>query len=316
MAKEKTRKTKEQKESSEDKIKEDNIKASSKAEVAEDLDMKPVVEPSEVVEVISKEEIEKKEEEKQLPAKSFNKDKWTPKTSVGKKVKSGEINDIDHILDNGLKILESEIVDALMPDLETDLLMIGQSKGKFGGGQRRVFRQTQKKTKEGNKPHFATYAVVGNKNGYFGVGYGKAKETVPAREKAIRQAKLNVRKISRGCGSWECNCGNPHTIPFQVEGKCGSSIVKLFPAPKGTGLCVEKESAKILKLAGIKDVWSKSGGQTGTKMNHLKACVQALDNLLRTRLSYTQKKDMNVVEGKLQSSISSNAIDDTNVEEE
>src|SRR3989338_570789 len=135
MAKEKTRKTKEQKESSEDKIKEDNIKASSKAEVAEDLDMKPVVEP------ISKEEIEKKEEEKQLPAKSFNKDKWTPKTSVGKKVKSGEINDIDHILDNGLKILESEIVDALMPDLETDLLMIGQSKGKFGGGQRRVFRQ-------------------------------------------------------------------------------------------------------------------------------------------------------------------------------
>ncbi|MBI4453264.1 30S ribosomal protein S5 [Candidatus Woesearchaeota archaeon] len=314
MAKEKTRKTKETKEVKG--LKEEKTKEPSEAEAADDLDVKPVVEPSEVVEVISKEEIEKKEEEKQLPTKSFNKDKWTPKTSLGKKVKDGKIDDIDYILDNGLKILESEIVDALMPDMETDLLLIGQSKGKFGGGQRRVFRQTQKKTKEGNKPHFATYAVIGNKNGYFGIGYGKAKETVPAREKAIRQAKLNVRKISRGCGSWECNCGNPHTIPFQVEGKCGSSIVKLFPAPKGTGLCIEKESAKILKLAGIKDVWSKSAGQTGTKLNHLKACVQALDNLLRTRLSFTQKKDMNVVEGKLQSSISSDVTDSTNVEEE
>jgi len=300
MAKEKTRKTKEQKESSEDKIKEDNIKASSKAEVAEDLDMKPVVEPSEVVEVISKEEIEKKEEEKQLPAKSFNKDKWTPKTSVGKKVKSGEINDIDHILDNGLKILESEIVDALMPDLETDLLMIGQSKGKFGGGQRRVFRQTQKKTKEGNKPHFATYAVVGNKNGYFGVGYGKAKETVPAREKAIRQAKLNVRKISRGCGSWECNCGNPHTIPFQVEGKCGSSIVKLFPAPKGTGLCVEKECQKVLKLAGVKNIWAKSLGHRSTKMNMILACFDALHKLSTTKTSPIDYETLAIVEGSVQ----------------
>ena len=54
-----------------------------------------------------------------------------------------------------------------------------------------------RKTAEGNKPHFAALAVVGNKNGYVGIGYGKARETVPAREKAVRNAKLNVIKIRR-----------------------------------------------------------------------------------------------------------------------
>ena len=95
----------------------------------------------------------------------FDKEGWKPKTELGMKVKSGEIKNIDIILDNGLKMFESEIVDILLPDLETELLLIGQSKGKFGGGQRRVFKQTQKKTREGNKPHFSTFAVVGNKDG-------------------------------------------------------------------------------------------------------------------------------------------------------
>ena len=102
-------------------------------------------------------------------------ERWVPKTEIGKKVKSGEITDIDQILDKGLRILEPEIVDILLPDLEKDLLLVGQSKGKFGGVQRRVFKQTQKKTREGNKPKFATFAVVGNKKGYVGTGFGKRK---------------------------------------------------------------------------------------------------------------------------------------------
>ncbi len=122
-------------------------------------------------------------------------EKWKPKTALGRKVKNREIATLDEVLDSGKPILEPEIVDMLIPNIESDLLMIGQSKGKFGGGSRRVFRQTQKKTKEGNKPKFATYAVVGNKDGFVGLGFGKAKETVPAREKAVRQAKLNIIKV-------------------------------------------------------------------------------------------------------------------------
>ncbi|MBW2996085.1 30S ribosomal protein S5 [Candidatus Woesearchaeota archaeon] len=231
--------------------------------------------------------------------KEFNKDAWKPKTEIGKKVKSGEIKDIDFILDNGYNILESEIVDVLIPDIQVDLLLIGQSKGKFGGGSRRIFRQTQKKTREGNKPKFATVAVAGNENGYVGLGYGKSKETVPAREKSIRNAKLNMIKIKRGCGSWQCGCKEPHTIPYKVEGKCGSIILKLIPAPKGTGLKVEGEVGKILKLAGIKDVWSKTLGKTSTKLNLVYACVAALRNLMEIKTKEQDIAALGIVEGKI-----------------
>ena len=224
---------------------------------------------------------------------------WIPKTEIGKKVKAKEIVDIEEIFEMGKPILEHEIVDVLLPGIENDLLMIGQSKGKFGGGARRVFRQTQKKTKEGNKPNFATLSVVGNKDGIIGLGYGKAKETVPAREKAQRKAKLNVFKIKRGCGSWQCGCGTPHSIPFKVEGRCGSVKVVLLPAPKGTGLVTEKEIGKILTMAGIKDVWSKSYGQQRSKINLVKATENALKMLTSTKISEKDIKTSSIVDGKL-----------------
>ena len=234
---------------------------------------------------------------------AFEKEAWKPRTSLGLKVKNGEVSNINYILDQRIKILEPEIVDALIPNLATDLLMVGQAKGKFGGGQKRVFKQTQKKTQEGNKPKFATFAVIGNEDGYVGVGYGKSKETVPAREKAIRQAKLNVIKIRRGCGDWGCGCGDAHTVPFKVSGKSGSVEIILIPAPKGTGLKVEKECQKILKLAGIKDVWSRTEGQTRSKLNLLFACFKALQQLVEIKISQKNIEKLKVVEGSLKLTI-------------
>ncbi len=227
---------------------------------------------------------------------TFDVDSWKPKTEVGKKVKLGEITNIDQVLNTEKIILESEIVDALLPSLESDLLLIGQSKGKFGGGQRRVFRQTQKKTKEGNKPSFATCAVVGDRNGHVGIGYGKSRETVPAREKAVRMAKINLVKIRRGCGSWQCTCKEPHSIPFEVEGKCGSVKVKLMPAPKGTGLCVGSEIAKVLKLAGVQDVWSKTEGKTTSRVNMTQALMKALEQIMTVKVQSKFKDTLNISE--------------------
>ena len=223
-------------------------------------------------------------------------DSWAPKTEVGKQVKSKEITDIDLILNSGIKIIEPEIVETLLFDLNSELLLIGQSKGKFGGGQRRVFRQTQKKTREGNKPKFSTMCIVGDKDGHVGMGFGKAKETVPAREKSTRQAKLNIFKIKRGCGSWECNCGEPHTVPFEVQGKCGSVIVKLMPAPKGKGLCVESEIAKVLEFAGVKDCWSKTFGQTKNRINLLRATERALKKLTTTKVRKVDAANTSIVD--------------------
>jgi small subunit ribosomal protein S5 len=99
---------------------------------------------------------------------------------------------------------------------------------------------------------------------------------LPAREKAIREAKLNLIKVTRSCGSFDWLCEEKHSIPFIVEGKCGSSVVRLYPAPQGTGLVIGDECKKILKLAGIKDVYGKTFGQTRTTINLAQACIEAL----------------------------------------
>ncbi len=268
-----------------------------KIEITEEKPLAEQGETSTIEEPI--ENIAKDEEElgKKIEMESVDIQEWKPKTSIGKKIKTGEINNIDQILDSGKRILESEIIDILLPNLESDLLLIGQSKGKFGGGQRRVFRQTQKKTREGNKPKFSTCAIVGDRSGHVGLGFGKAKETVPAREKAIRRAKLNIIKIRRGCGSWQCTCHEGHSIPFAVEGKCGSVRIKLMPAPKGKGLVIEKECAKMLALAGITDIISKTKGQTGTKINLIKACFNALEQLTKIKISSSDIPNLSIIEG-------------------
>jgi len=203
---------------------------------------------------------------------------WIPKTELGREVKSGKITNIDEIFESGRKIMESEIVDTLLV-LNTDLLKIGQSKGKFGGGKRRPWKQTQKKTKEGNIVTFAVMAVVGNGNGYVGIGYGRAKETLPAKEKAIRKAKLNIMKIKRGCGSYDCSCDEPHSIPLKMSGKTGSVKIVLMPAPQGTGLVAGDEIKRILRLAGIKDIYSKTKGSVRSTINTAKAVMDALTKL-------------------------------------
>ncbi len=209
---------------------------------------------------------------------------WTPKTKLGKLVKEGKEKDIDEILKSGKKILESEIVDSLL-EIESDLMLVGQAKGKFGGGKRRAWRQTQKKTREGNVLSFSAMAVVGDKKGHVGIGFGKARETLPAREKAIRNAKLSIIKILLGFESpeQENKQDAPHTVPFKVHGKCGSTEITLWPAPRGTGLAAGDECKKILRLAGIKDVYSQTKGKTKTTLNLARACISALEKTKRMK---------------------------------
>ena len=234
---------------------------------------------------------------------TFNIENWKPKTELGRKVKNKEITDIGDILDKGQKILEPEVVDVLLPDLSVELLEVGKRKGKFGGGKGSIWKQTQKKTSEGNRIKFSAFAVVGNKNGYVGVGFGSSKETVPAREKAIRTAKLNIIKIRRACGSWDCDCKTPHSVPFKVTGKSGSVKVTLMAAPRGTGLKAERKIRTLLSLAGINDIYTNTEGQTSTKLNFFMACFKALKRLSNVKMNENFIKEAGVVEGTTTSNV-------------
>ena len=244
------------------------LKEVQKVEDIEDIEAK-IKEPT-------REERIQKDKEDKLSA-------WKPKTRLGQEIKEGKVKDIDEIFDRGYKILEEQIVDILIPNLQIELLSIGQAKGKFGGGKRRFWRQTQKKTAEGNVPSFACMAVVGDSAGHVGIGLGKARETLPAKEKAIRGAKLNLIRLKRGCGSFDCSCNEPHSLPYKVKGKTASSVIVLIPAAKGTGLVIDDECKKIMKLSGVKDIYSRTFGQTRSKINLAKACIKALEETTKLK---------------------------------
>ncbi len=188
---------------------------------------------------------------------------WVPRTRVGKMVVEGKILSLKEIFDRNLPLLEPEIVDYLVPDLKYERVDVGI---------------VQKVTDAGRRSRFRIVVVVGNEDGFVGVGSGKARQYLEALNKAIRNAKLNITPIRRGCGSWECRCGEPHSLPFTVSGKSGSVRVVLKPAPKGTGLVAGDVAKTVLRLAGIKDAWTETFGETRTTINFAKAVVNALRN--------------------------------------
>jgi len=106
--------------------------------------------------------------------------------------------------------------------------------------------------------------------------------------------------VRRGCGSWECGCGTAHSIPFTVTGKAGSVRVNLKPAPRGLGLAVSDEVKKMIRLAGITDVWCKSRGQTQSRVNLMKAVFDALYKLDTFRVTEAGEKAVGLKTGRVE----------------
>jgi small subunit ribosomal protein S5 len=209
---------------------------------------------------------------------------WTPKTRLGIMVEKGEITSMADALKTRLPLLEPEIVDILLPDLEDEVLDVNM---------------VQRMTDSGRRVRFAIATVVGNSNGYVGLGKAKGKEVGPTIRKAIDNAKLNIIEVRRGCGSWECGCGKPHTLPFEVSGKMGSVRVTFKPAPRGIALAVGDVAKPVLKLAGITDAWAFTSGHTKTTANYASAAFEALKKTSEMRVSKGQEEWMHIFTGMI-----------------
>jgi small subunit ribosomal protein S5 len=186
---------------------------------------------------------------------------WVPRTKLGKMIQEGKISSIEEVFSEGQKIKEPEIADALLPDLQEEVININL---------------VQKQTDAGEKSRFKAIVAVGNRDGYVGLGSGKAKQVRTAIEKAAIDARLNIVQIRRGCGSWECGCGKPHSLPFQVKGKCGGVEILLVPGPRGVGIVASEGAKVLLGLAGVKDIWTHSFGSTRTIPSFAFAVFDAL----------------------------------------
>jgi small subunit ribosomal protein S5 len=209
---------------------------------------------------------------------------WSPKTKLGIMVKSGQITNISDVLKSGLHLREPEIVDLLLPDLNDEVIDVNM---------------VQRMTDSGRRVKFVITVAVGNSDGYIGFGQAKGKEVGSSIRKAIENAKLNIIEIRRGCGSWECGCGTPHTVPFSVTGKSGSVEVTLKPAPRGISLATGNVAKKILAIAGVKDCWTFTKGKTKTTVNYAKAVFNALEKNAEMRIMPDEIKKVGIISGSI-----------------
>jgi small subunit ribosomal protein S5 len=205
----------------------------------------------------------------------FDRDAWIPKTNLGRKVKDGKITSLDDAFKYG-KIMEPQIIDFLIPEIEAKIIDI---------------KKTTRVTRAGRNFSFRISAIVGDKNGHIGVGIGKNLERLNAQEKAVQNAKLNMISVKRGAGSWESNTEDDNSVPFTTVGKCASLRVELIPAPKGIGLAVSDTIKPVMVLAGITNVWSKTRGATDTKLNFVRAAIDALHNLSKIKVVDNKTKE-------------------------
>ncbi len=122
---------------------------------------------------------------------------------------------------------------------------------------------------------FSVLVVIGNKNGYVGIGLGKALEVSEARRKAINNAKNNLYYIT---------LSKTKTIPHEVKGKFGASRVNIRPAKPGTGIIAGSVMRAAFESIGIKDIVAKSLNSSNPH-NILKATIKAL-LLLKDEIYY------------------------------
>ncbi len=133
--------------------------------------------------------------------------------------------------------------------------------------------------KGGRRLRFRATVVIGDKKGRVGYGIGKSVEVQAAIQKAVSKAKKDLIEVPIYKGS----------IPHTVQTKFKASVVLLKPASVGTGIIAGGAVRKMLDLAGVKNVLSKSLG-SNNRLNTTKATFKAL-KMLRWRAEEETDKE-------------------------
>lgn len=125
-----------------------------------------------------------------------------------------------------------------------------------------------KVVKGGKRFSFCALVVVGDGQGWVGMGKGKAAEVPMAIAKAVQQAKKNLVRVPLKKG----------TIPHEVHGFFGGEHVLLKPASGGTGIIAGGAVRAVVGLVGAHNIIGKTLGR-GNPFNTVRATLDGLRQL-------------------------------------
>ena len=115
---------------------------------------------------------------------------------------------------------------------------------------------------------FAALAVVGDGAGKVGFGSGKAREVPIAIQKAMENARANMRSAKLNSG----------TLQYPLIGRHGAAKVYMQPASDGTGIIAGGAMRAVCEAVGVHNVLAKCIG-TNNPINVVRATVNALTEM-------------------------------------
>ena len=130
-------------------------------------------------------------------------------------------------------------------------------------------RRVAKVVKGGRQFGFSALTVVGDGQGRVGFGRGKAREVPAAIQKAMEDARRNMRSIRLQ--------GN--TLQYPITVSFGASKVFMQPASEGTGIIAGGAMRAVFEVVGVHNVLAKCIGSTNP-INVVRATVKGLTGMV------------------------------------
>lgn len=115
---------------------------------------------------------------------------------------------------------------------------------------------------------FAAVVVVGNGNGRIGVGRGTSREVSLAVQKALENARRNMRTIEL----------NNNTLYHEIIVRHGATKVFMKPASEGTGIIAGGAMRAVFEVLGVKNILAKTIGSSNPS-NVVQATLKGLTNM-------------------------------------
>lgn len=131
-----------------------------------------------------------------------------------------------------------------------------------------AIRRVAKVVKGGRIFGFSALTVVGDGNGKVGFGSGKAREVPVAIQKAMENARKNLKEVPIVNG----------TLQYPIMAEHGAAKVYMQPASDGTGVIAGGPMRAVFDVLGIHNVLAKCIG-SNNPINVVRATIKGLASM-------------------------------------